>query len=282
MRLALAQIAPRLGDLEANREAVARVLAQACTHGAELVVFPELALSGYRLGGVGRETACTLDALAPLAEAASETSMLLGFHERDGDHTYNSAAYFERGSLVHVHRKLHLPQYLDFEEASLFSPGQTLRAFDTAFGRAATLICGDAWEPGLPFVAVHDGARILYMPANSATQLEEVEPYWRDMTRLYARLLQCYVVFVNRVGDEDGFTFWGGSHVVDPLGEVLGEAPRLLEELLVVDIEPALADERRAALPLVREGRLDVLQSECERLRNPAAGRPAAAVSRLQ
>ena len=270
MRLALAQLAPRLGELEANRDRVARVLEEAGARSVDLVVFPELVLGGYRLHATDRDTACTIDAVAPLAEAAPGTSVLLGFHERDGPSTYNSAAYFERGALVHVHRKLHLPQYLEFEEASLFAPGQALRAYDTAFGRVATLICGDAWEPGLPFVAVHDGARILYVPANSATRLEEVESYWRDMTRLYARLLQCYVVFVNRVGDEDGFTFWGGSHVVDPFGEVVAEAARLAEELLVVEIDPALVEERRAALPLVRNGRLDVLQAECERLRNPA------------
>ncbi len=271
MRLALAQVAPRLGELEANRELVSRVLAEARARSVDLVVFPELVLSGYRLGAADRDTACTIDAVAPLAEAAPGPAVVLGFHERDGPHTYNSAAYFEHGALVHVHRKLHLPQYLEFEEASLFAPGQTLRAFDTAFGRAAMLICGDAWEPGLPFVAVHDGARILYVPANSATRLDEVESYWRDMTRLYARLLQCYVVFVNRVGDEDGFTFWGGSHVVDPHGEVVGEAARLAEELLVVEVDPTLADERRAALPLLRDGRLDVLHAECERLLNPAA-----------
>jgi predicted amidohydrolase len=94
----------------------------------------------------------------------------------------------------------------------------------------------------------------------------EAEAYWRELTRFYARMLQCYVVFVNRVGREAGFTFWGGSHVVDPRGDVVAEARRLEEELLVVDVDLDRVEERRLELPLVQEPRLDMLRAELERL----------------
>src|SRR5947207_1025701 len=84
---------------------------------------------------------------------------------------------------VHVHRKLYLPHYLGFEEASLFAPGEAMRAFDTAHGRSAILICNDAWQPVVPFLAVHDGARMLFLPSNSSTVLPENEPYWCELTR---------------------------------------------------------------------------------------------------
>jgi predicted amidohydrolase len=157
-------------------------------------------------------------------------------------------------------------QYLDFEERSLFEPGETLRAFDTAAGRVATLICNDAWQTALPFIAVQDGAQILFVPSASSTSVPEAERYWRDLTRCYAQLLECYVVFVNRVGEEEGFTFWGGSHVVDPRGEVIAEAPRLEESLLVVDLDLEHVATRRRELPLLGEPRLDLLRAELDRL----------------
>lgn len=264
MRLALAQLDSRLGDLDANRERAREVLAQ--TEGvADLVVFPELQLSGYSLGAAELDASCTVGELEPLAALAGRASVLLGFREQSSLLSYNSAAYFEAGSLVHVHRKLYLPHLPDVE-AALFAPGGEMRAFDTVHGRMAVLICNDAWQPVLPFLAAHEGARVLLVPANSSTFVVESEEYWRDLTRLYARLLQCYVVFVNRVGVEEGFTFWGGSHVVDPYGEVVAEAPRLEEQVLVVDIDPARVDERRRELPLVRGPRFELLRSEFERL----------------
>jgi predicted amidohydrolase len=168
---------------------------------------------------------------------------------------------------VHVQRKLYLPQYLDFVERDLFAPGDALRAFDTTAGRAATLICNDAWQPMLPALAVQDGARLLLVPSASSTAVDGVDRYWLDLTRFYAQMLECYVVFVNRVGSDDGFTFWGGSHVVDPTGTVVAEAPRFEETVLVVDLDLARVDEQRHALPLVgHDARVDLLQAELRRL----------------
>ena len=85
-----------------------------------------------------------------------------------------------------------------------------MRAFDTGFGRMAILLCSDAWQPALAALAVQDGARVLIVPANSTVRRSDIEEQWRDITRFYARTLQCYVVFVNRVGVEPGLRFWGG------------------------------------------------------------------------
>jgi predicted amidohydrolase len=272
MRVALAQLDSRLGDLDANGARALQALADAVADGADLVVFPELQLSGYAVGRTDRETACTADQLAPIAAGADGVSALLGFHEWSLGRSYNSAAYYERGALVHVHRKLYLPQTVA-DESLVFTPGERMRAFDTAFGRTAVLICNDAWQPVLPFLAVHEGARVLLMPACSSTFLPEAEAYWRDLTRFYAQMLECWVVFVNRVGDEEELSFWGGSHVVDPFGEVVAEAARFEEQLLVVDIEPARSDERRRDVPLLVGPRYDLLRAECERLE--AAQQPA-------
>jgi predicted amidohydrolase len=257
MRIALAQLDSRLDDAAANERAARAALET----DVDLVVFPELQLTGYG-ASEGR-------ALEDVAALAADATALLCFHERSGAHIYNSAAYVDHGTVVHVQRKLYLPHYLEFTERDLFEPGDGLRAFDTFAGRAATLICNDAWQPMLPFIAVQDGARIVFMPSASSTAMDEVDRYWFDLTRYTAQMLECFVVFVNRVGTDDGFTFWGGSHVVDPAGAIVAEAPRFEQTVLVVDVDVAQVERRRRELPLLaNDARLDLLQAELSRLRS--------------
>jgi hypothetical protein len=130
--------------------------------------------------------------------------------------------------------------------------------------RAAALVCNDAWQPQLAYVATQDGAIILLIPACSAQRLfpERYDPrsYWRGITRFYGRMFQLYVVFVNCVGTDGSLRFWGGSHVVDPWGKVIAEAAEYQEHLLIVDIDLSLVRRRRREIPLVREGRLGLLR----------------------
>jgi predicted amidohydrolase len=199
------------------------------------------------------------------AETADGIAAVVGFHERHDGQSFNSAVYAENGAPLHVHRKLYLVDYAPFDEDRCFEPGELLRAFDTQLGRMAVLICNDAWQPFLPSLAVHDGAEILLVPAASSTAVPEAEAYWNELTRFYARMLGCYVVFVNRVGTEAGLTFWGGSHVVDPRGEVVAQAPRLDESLVLAEIDLGQVAERRRTLPLC-ELRPELLRTELERL----------------
>lgn len=259
MRLALAQLDAVLGDVEANERRVREAMAAASAGDADLVVFPELFLSGYALGGTDADTVRTPDQVAALANGCAA---LIGFHEAGR----NSAAYVEDGAVVHVHRKLFLVDYAPFHEDRLFEPGDELRAFDTGLGRLAVLICNDAWQPFLPSLAVQDGATVLLLPSCSSDAVPEAEEYWRELTRFYARMLQCYVVFVNRVGEEAGFTFWGGSHIVDPLGEIVAEAPRLDATIVFADLDVSRVEARRRELPLLGRPRVELLRSELERL----------------
>jgi predicted amidohydrolase len=186
-------------------------------------------------------------------------------------HTYNSAAYFQDGHLIHTHRKLYLPTYATFEERKYFSPGQSLRAFTAADGtRLSLLVCNDAWQPQLAFLATQDGARVLLVPACSAqSQFPEKynsRTYWLDITRFYARMFQLFVVFVNRVGAEDDLHFWGGSHVIDPWGEIIAEAPADVEHVLTTEINLADVRHRRRDIPLVKEARLGLISREVQRL----------------
>jgi predicted amidohydrolase len=274
MRLALAQIDCVLGDTDENLHRAKEVVAKARDRDADLTVFPELSLSGYALGELGDDVAIEAQSkpIMSLAEEAGEMAVVVGFCEEGrGFHTYNSVAYLEGGSLLHLHRKLYLPNYRIYEERKHYNPGQSMRAFDTSLGRMAMLICNDAWQTFLPFIAVQDGAQVLIIPADSGSypsypELLDTRGYWRGITRFYARMLECYVVFVNRVGKQDNLVFWGYSHVVDPWGTVVAEGPLHEEALITADIDLGNVRRRRREVPLVKEARLALLARELNRL----------------
>jgi predicted amidohydrolase len=273
MRVVLAQIDSVLGDTEENLRKAKEVVAEARNRGADLTVFPELSLSGYALEELGDDVPIEAHSkpIRSLAEAAGEMAVVVGLCEEGrGYQTYNSAAYLEGGVLRHLHRKLYLPNYRIYEERKHYNPGQHMRAFDTNFGRMAMLICNDAWQTFLPFIAVQDGAQVLIIPAASGPyphpELLDTRGYWRGITRFYARMLESYVIFVNRVGKQDDLTFWGYSHVVDPWGTVVAEAPVHEEALITVDIDLGNVRRRRREVPLVKEARLALLARELNRL----------------
>jgi len=275
VRISLAQLASRLGDIDANLDAAARAVVVAVGESTDLVVFPELFVSGYSVGEVDADLSMRADdpRLAAVARAAGRAGVAIGFVEsgQPGPHTYNSIAYFEAGRLVHVHRKLYLPAYAPFEERNHFTAGPRLRAFDSAPDtRMAVLCCNDAWQPQLAFLATQDGAQILLVPAASSQSMfperYDSDEYWHDITRFYGRMFQVFVVFVNRVGTEGGFRFWGGSHVVDPWGNVVAAAAQHDEQVLTLDVDLADVRRRRRQVPLVKEARLGLLQREIGRL----------------
>ena len=177
MRITLAQTDATLGDLDGNLKRAERVLGEAVDAESDLVVFPELALSGTR-SATSRTTCrwrpttagCCGSPSGRAGRGCSSGYPEAGSH---GLHTYNSAGYYEDGNLVHVHRKLYLPTYSTFEERKHFLPGQHSRAYGVRGGRhrAATLICNDAWQPQVAFLSTQDGAHLLLVPANSAQSM---------------------------------------------------------------------------------------------------------------
>ncbi|HEX5239403.1 MAG TPA: nitrilase-related carbon-nitrogen hydrolase [Candidatus Limnocylindrales bacterium] len=284
LRIALAQLAPRLGELDANLERHLAVIADARAVGADLVVFPELGLTGYQLQDLAADVAIRLDdpRLARLAAATRSLSVVASFVEESDDHRlFIAAALLEDGEIRHVHRKLYLPTYGLFDERRFFAAGDSLRSSPSRLGvRVGLAICEDFWHLGVPQALALDGAQILINPSSSPGRdlaaTNEVglgtATSWRTLMRAYAQLTTSFVVFCNRVGVDESVTFWGGSEVLAPSGEPLLAAPLFEEGLYTVDVELEDVRRERIGLPLLRDERLELQARELGRLIADRAG----------
>lgn len=270
----LAQMTPVLGQVESNLELHVAAIDAAAAAGADLVVFPELSLTGYFLRDLVPDVALPLESpvLAELAKRSAEIAIVAGFVEETPDFNFHgSAAYFEAGRLRHVHRKTYLPTYGMFDEERYFGAGDTIRAFDTALGRTALVICEELWHPSLIYLASCDRMQQLVAIANSPARGAQgqrpgtAETYQR-MLSVYAELFQVHVLFCNRVGCEEGVTFWGGSVVVGPDGQTIAQAPYLEEARLTAEIDPGLVRRERARTQLLSEERIDLTLRELQRI----------------
>ncbi|MFP6663719.1 MAG: nitrilase-related carbon-nitrogen hydrolase [Deltaproteobacteria bacterium] len=275
--LALAQTSPKLADLEANLENYAEVVTDAAGQGADLVVFPELSLTGYHLKDDVPTVAARLDSkvVARLKELSKKTALVAGMVEESPDfHFYNSAIWFEDGEIRHVHRKVYLPTYGMFDENRYFARGGRIMAHDTGLARVATLVCEDFWHPSTSYIAALDGALAIVCPSSSPAsgiggegEQDENARTWELFNRATAQVYGLFIFYANRVGFEDGVGFWGGSEVVGPDGGVLVKAPYYEPALVCTEIDLAAARRRRIAAPVLRDEDLDLTARELERIR---------------
>jgi predicted amidohydrolase len=284
LRIALAQVAPRLGDLEANLARHHELLDEARAAGAGLVVFPELGLTGYLLQDLAAEVAMRLDdpRLAELAGATRGLSAVVSFVEESADHRlFIAAALVEDGELRHVHRKIHLPTYGLFDERRFFAAGDMVRSAASRLGVGLGLaVCEDFWHLATPQLLALDGAQLLInvssSPGRDLARVNETglgtAGSWRGLMRTYAQLTTSFVVFCNRVGVDESLSFWGGSEVIGPTGAPLFAAPMFEEGLYTVDVDLADVRRERISLPLLRDERPELVAREWRRLIAERAG----------
>lgn len=293
LTLAVCQFAPRKRDITGNVARIGRLCAQATQSepAPQVIQFPETALSGYFVEGGVRELAVTAGALAndlddayrvACAEqrrAAVTVDVIVGFYERWRDTLYNSVAYITIGLadgppvVRHVHRKNYLPTYGMFDEERFVERGTGLRAFETPWGRAAMLICEDAWHSLSGTIAALDDAQVVFVvsaaPARGPHAREDGVPgpasgaRWERLMRDIADEQGVFTSYANLVGTEGGKRFFGGSMIVGPAGDVRTRAPVWDEHMLIATVDlddlvraradsPLLAD-LRVALPHVLE-----------------------------
>lgn len=275
--LALAQINTHLGNLQANLERHLQLINQARARGADLLVFPELSLTGYVLQdlapAVARRPLPDDPIFGPLLEASRNIDLVVGFVDEDLRHRiFIAAAYLSDAQVCHVHHKVYLPTYGLFDEGRFFAWGDAIRAFDTRFGRMGMLICEDFWHASPPYLLWLDGAELLVFASASPGRGLENQPKLRSarwvehINQAYASLFTNYVAHANRTGFEDGLNFWGGSTVYDPNGDLLVQAPYYEEALVMTEIDLNQLRRTRTRLPLLRDERTGLMRRELNRI----------------
>jgi predicted amidohydrolase len=270
----LSQIKPKLGCVAANLTLIEKHIRQAIAAKADLIVFPELALTGYFLKDLVPEVALSLDSpeIARLKELSRDISIAIGFVEVTSDYRfYNAALYLEEGEIGHLHRKVYLPTYGLFDEQRYMARGERFRAFDTRFGRMGLLICEDMWHLSSSYILAMDGAATLLCLSSSPGRGIEGESLgsavaWQQLTSTTAMFLNCRVLYCNRVGFEDGVNFWGGSEYVAPSGASVLRGKILEEDSVMVTMDEGALRRERIFSPMLRDENLFVTMQELRRI----------------
>jgi len=290
MRLALLQHACA-EDPEVNLRHAEALIREAADQGAELVITPELFLSRYfcfeedeahfrlaepipgprtrRLGEVAR--ACRVHLHASL------------FERRAPGLFHNTSVLFNpEGEIVERYRKMHIPDDPSYYEKFYFTPGDRgWRVAPAGDVRLGMLVCWDQWFPEAARLTAMRGADLLVYPTAIGYLAGEPEPEqrrqqeaWITVQRGHAIANGVFVAAVNRVGREGELTFWGGSFVVDPGGEILAQAGQTREQILTVDCDPARLDAIRPSWPFFRDRRIDAYRELTERYLDPPPPSP--------
>ena len=277
LNVGLAQIYPKLGDVCANLDKHLEYVQRAIDAGVDVIVFPELSLTGYQVQDLVPEVAIRARQDDPtyskLLDASKRIDIMVGFVQADErQRFYIACAYLSNGETLHIHHKVYLPTYAMFDEGRYFDAGEDVKAFDTRFGRVGMLICEDFWHMSPPYLLWMDGADLLlFHSASPSRGLDAGDRLsgsrWVELVnQAYGSIFTTYVIHCNRVGYEDGKNFWGGSSIVDPDGEFVEHGCYFDETLITHTIDLNQLHRTRSRLPLLRDERPDLVQRELGRI----------------
>jgi len=274
--VALAQLNPVCGDIAANVAMHKTYIEEALDAHADLIVFPELSLTGYALRDQTLEVMRPPDAteFAPLVELSRHVAICAGFVEEGEDGIpYNSAFFADGGAIAHVHRKMYPPTHGMFEELRFFGRGRILSVFNTRFGRTGIVICRDLFHMLEVSTMAALGVQLLLAPSAMPARGFQGDELSIERTVQLAvgsasTLLGMYVVYVNRVGFDDGLGFYGGSMLSDPDLGVTAAAPRFAADETLGTMDMARVARHGYQLPIHREEDLTIVRHALDERRS--------------
>jgi predicted amidohydrolase len=276
MKIALAQISPNLGNLRKNLDLHFQSIEKAKKKKADLLIFPELSLTGYTLMDMVDEVSCApgKNPIFKELEAASrEISLVVGFvEEMEKGLFYNSAAFLSKGKILHIHRKVFLPTFGMFDEARFYAQGKNFHTFPTPFGKAGMMICRDFLSYGASYLLFAGGAEIIIVisaaPGRGTAQEEayETSRMWEIMGETISRFSTVFLIYCNRVGFEDGKHFAGGSFVFNPAGEMIAQAAYIDQDFLLCEINLDEVREIRKKWPYKRDDKPEIIVEALKRI----------------
>lgn len=274
LRVGVAQIDCVLGDLEANFEKHLDYIQRARQQKVDLLLFPELSLTGYAIGPQTVEMSLERrdSHLLALAEAAGPMWTLVGFMEEGvAAQFHNSQVALHNGEIEFIHRKLNLATYGKLEEGKHFAEGRYFENFELEDARwkVGTLICSDAWNPALVHLAAVHGTTLMLLPiASTRTAVDGnfSNPHgWSITAEFYSMIYGFPTLMANHAHGVSGLDFWGGSRILDPYGGIIAVADEQ-EELLVGEVSYMDIKKARYRLPTLRDSNLDLVVRELQRL----------------
>ena len=287
LKIAVVQTAPILLDLKTNLDEVLQKISEEKKKGAKLIVFPELALTGYFVGQRYPEVALRVDSpeIKRIVAATRGTAAVVGFIEESFSmNFYNSALVAVDGELLFAYRKLNLPNYGVFEERKFFSSGKQVPVFRLYDLKFSVFICNDLWHPSIPYLGVAQQADVFITIFNSSqgsmgTEFSNIDS-WGIINTFYSRIFGIYNLCANRVGEEawnpresmlavehtpekslfdttprketESFKFWGGSEIINPFGQQMVKAALHKEDVIYGEISRDLLRQKRILLPYLR------------------------------
>ena len=248
MRVTLVQNVPKL-----KKMSLSKFKEELDAIDTDLVVFPELALNGYLLKDAVFEDAYEMGEIEEFAKLSVVKDIVFGCVLKVGHKFFNSAVYCSDGKVVHVHHKNILPNYGLFQEARFFFEGEILESFDTSFGEVMMVVCEEMFSAKVIEKIASTKPQLLIVLANSPARGFEndkllIEYQWNSLLSSSAILSGANVVFVNRVGFEDGLGFWGGSRLINPKGEIVKKAELFEKEFLHVEIDNHISTTQKYLL----------------------------------
>lgn len=306
MKVAMCQTNPRLLDVKANVENTIEKINACREKGAGLIVFPELALTGYFVGLNYHKAALQMDSpqIRRIVAATKKTAAVVGFiEESQSMNFYNSALVAVDGEIKFAYRKLNLPNYGVFEERKFFASGKRIRVFRLCGLNIAVFICNDLWHPSLPYLGIAQKADIFLSIFNSsegsmADEFSNIES-WEIINRFYSRIFGIYNICVNRVGEEGpeevrcralkngdtefpeafrlpelkkNYHFWGGSEIINPFGLAIYSAKKFQEDVVIGEISKDMLRRKKIVLPYLKNDDPYFTHRELERILYSQAG----------
>ncbi|MGC8502143.1 nitrilase-related carbon-nitrogen hydrolase [Desulfurella sp.] len=259
MKIAIAQFKPKLGKVKENLERIEIFIDEAINKKSELIIFPELATSGYALRDLVSYASINLQNkdLSNIIQKSNFIDIVLGYSQKEDNLYYNSAVYLSDGLILTNRKKVYLPDYGMFEEARYFAKGDTLETTQTKFGKVNILICEEAFH-----LSVH---HFVEQSKSDLTIIISASPYWiyenkADKTKIWdnicnniSSLSGNFVIYVNRVGFEDGVGFFGSSLVYNSFGECIFKGDFLKENLYILDLELSDIAHAKEFMPLLKD-----------------------------
>jgi omega-amidase len=260
LKLAAAQISCSLGDLEANLRKIDIFCARAKNAGSDLIVFPEMADTGYAMPVIQEQAASWSSGPVPKLQEIARThsiAIVCGVSERDGASIYNSQVFVDQaGTILAKYRKTHLFAVAPVDEHKCFFPGNSFTAFPFAGFRFGLSICYDLRFPEMyRYLAAEESVNAFII--SSAWPFPRVE-HLRALALARAIENQSYVILANRVGTDDGVSFCGNSTIIDPRGVIIASASGDREELLETELSESLVASVRGRMEIFAHRRRDL------------------------